>query len=187
MIENGQTLPAPTATLKYVTLGRGTQNYTCTSPSASPSAFGAKASLWDVSLLLAWIPAPWGLKAVLDTPRVAINVPIEKIPSVIAATAIGHHVFNSAGQPTFDLGDKGFLVGKKASGIAAPKDAASGPFNNPGQDYGAVDWLNLVDAGGSVGLTEVYRVECAGGKPPVTCDSAGSIYQEYSCLYWFYG
>ena len=170
-----------------MTLGRGTQNYTCASPSATPASIGANATLWDLSPLLNWIPPPWGLKAVLASPRLAINVATDKVPSVVAAQAIGHHYFNGGKQPTFDLGKKGLLVAKKVGDIPAPTDAAPGPLNEPSQDNGAVDWLNLVDAGGSIGLNAVYRVECAGGKAPTTCDKAGPLFQEYACLYWFYG
>ena len=83
----------------------------------------------------------------------------------------------------FDLGSTGFLVAKKTGDIAAPGDAYAGQF---GVGYGAVDWLNLVDAGGSTGISEVYRVETAGGMQPPTCTAAGPIQVQYAALYWFY-
>lgn len=50
-----------------------------------------------------------------------------------------------------------------------------------------MDWLNLVDAGGSVGLSEVYRVETAGGKQQPACNGfVGNIEVQYAALYWFY-
>ena len=185
----GQTLPAPTATLKFLTLGRGTQNYTCASPLATPSAVGAKAALFDVSFLLEF-PSPWNLYALDNSPRAAVSVPLSAIPSAVAARdEIGSHIFNAAGQPTFTLPNGNFLVAKKAGDIPAPTNSTPGPVGGEanGQDNGAVDWLDLADAGGSTGLSGAYRVECAGGKPPQTCAQAGLSYQEYSCLYWFYG
>lgn len=116
-----------------------------------------------------------------------MNIPTSLVPSQVLAKAIGHHYFNGGGQPTFDLGAKGKLVAKKLNNIAAPENSSKGPAHQPTQDYGAVDWLKLGDAGGSVGLSEVYRVECAGGKAPPTCQQAGPLFQEYACLYWFLG
>jgi len=97
---------------------------------------------------------------------------------------LGHHYFNGAGQPTFDLGSTGFLTAKKTGNIPAPAGACPGAG---GQGFGAVDWLRLVDAGGSRGLSEVYRVVTAGGKAPPTCPfPSGSIEVQYAALYWFY-
>lgn len=67
--------------------------------------------------------------------------------------------------------------------ITAPSDAYVGQF---GVGYGAVDWLKLADAGGSVGISQVYRVETAGGKQMPSCTAAGPFEVEYAALYWFY-
>lgn len=155
-----QSLPPPTASLKYITLGRGTQNYTCASIGGTPVSIGAKATLFDTSLVL----KKRGISAVEELPDLAINYPLEKIEDCFETYVIGHHYFNGGGQPTFDLGQDELLVGKKVGDILAPSNATVGPKNQPTQDYGAIDWLKLVDAGGSVGLTEVYRVDTAGGK-----------------------
>lgn len=99
---------------------------------------------------------------------------------------LGHHYFNAAGQPTFDLDATGLLVAKKTGDIPAPPDACAGP---PGaQNYGAVDWLSLVDVGTGVsrGLSGVYRVDTAGGKAPPSCEQMGPIEMPYAALYWFY-
>ena len=182
----GQSLPAPTAAIKYITIGRGTQNYTCSAPGALPTSIGANATLWDISRLLD-LPQPYNLQVINNSPRLAINIQPSQLPAVITAEAIGHHYFNGGGQPTFDLGAHGLFVGKKVANIPAPPNSSTGPAFNPPQDTGAVDWLQLIDAGGSVGLSQLYRVECAGGKPPATCNTAGPLFQQYSCLYWFYG
>lgn len=99
---------------------------------------------------------------------------------------LGQHIFNAAGQPVFDLGSIGSITVKKTGNIPAPASACSGP---PGmQNYGAVDWLSLVDVGNgaSTGLKEVYRVSTAGGKAPPTCEKPGTIEVQYATLYWFF-
>ena len=116
-------------------------------------------------------------------PPYLIDFPLEVV-NQYSIPVSGHHYFNSAGQPTFDLGNIGFLVAKKTGDIPAPANASPG---QGGQGYGAVDWLNLQDAGGSTGLNEVYRVETAGGKQPPTCNGVvGNIEVQYAALYWFY-
>lgn len=58
----------------------------------------------------------------------------------------------------------------------------------PGEAFGAVDWLKLGDVGGGRGLSEVYRVETAGGKAPGVCPrEGGMVVVQYAAVYWFYG
>ncbi|KAM0798933.1 hypothetical protein BDR22DRAFT_890763 [Usnea florida] len=183
-LSNGtQALPTPNGTLKFITIGRGTQNYTCTSASPSPVLVGANAVLLDASPLLPLLPPGEGT-AVLDLlPSYVIDfsfaaIEASKIPK------LGKHYFDAKGVPTFDLGSNGFLKSKGVGDVAAPANASAGPFD---QGYGAVDWKSLIDAGGSVGLTAVYRVEVAGGKAPPSCVGVSApIYIDYSALYWFY-
>ncbi|KAK8037779.1 hypothetical protein PG991_001125 [Apiospora marii] len=78
--------------------------------------------------------------------------------------AIGHHYFDAAGVPTFDLfGTSQKLVAKKLNDTAAPAGADKGLL-----DTGAVAWLKLGDngSGGSQGA----------------CRSV-----PYTAQYWFYG
>ncbi len=67
--------------------------------------------------------------------------------------------------------------------IPAPAGADPGP-----QGYGAVDWRALTAVAGSVGLTEVYRVETAGGNPPANCNGfeGTTVLVQYAAMYWFY-
>ncbi|KAK3173294.1 hypothetical protein OEA41_006623 [Lepraria neglecta] len=153
------TLPTPTGTLKAITLGRGTQNYTCATASGAPVSVGAKADLFDVTPLLKSITIAQGTQLLNLLPQFLIDFDLSLVQQY-SIPVLGYHYFNRGGQPTFDLGSTGFLVAKKMGDIAAPSDACAGQF---GVGYGAIDWLNLIDAGGSTGISEVYRVETAGG------------------------
>jgi hypothetical protein len=165
-------LPAPGAlSLKYITLGVGTQNYSCSAKGTTPTAIGAVASLYDASLLLS--PAKSSLipsfAAVAYSTHTWFNLP-----------TLGHHFFSASGVPTFDLGSHGFLSAKKAANVTAPTGSISG----------SVDWLLLRDDGRGVSsknLQAVYRVETAGGSAPASCASAGVVTVPYAAEYWFYG
>lgn len=164
-------LPAPGAlSLKYITLGVGTQNYSCSATGAVPTAIGAVADLYDASLLLAsakssLIPS---FAAVAYSTHTWFNLP-----------TLGHHFFSAAGVPTFDLESHGYLSAKKVASVPAPK----------GSIQPSVDWLFLQDDGRGVSknLKAVYRVETAGGSAPATCSSAGVVKVPYAAEYWFYG
>ncbi|KAL9000581.1 MAG: hypothetical protein Q9169_000874 [Polycauliona sp. 2 TL-2023] len=183
------TLPPPTAglSLKAITLGRGTQNYTCAAGStAAPVAVGAKADLLDVSCLIPLFVSPKIIQTFLNIlPSYLVSLDLGVIQRA-AIPILGKHIFDSTGVPVFDLGPKGILKAKKVAGIAAPKTASKG---SNGKGDGAVDWLALTEAPGSVKLKEVYRVETAGGKAPPTCGggAARNIEVQYAAHYWFYG
>lgn len=164
-------LPAPGAlNLKYITLGVGTQNYSCSAKGAVPVAIGAVADLYDASLLLS--PAKSSLipsfAAVAYSTHTWFGLP-----------TLGHHWFSASGVPTFDLESRGFLSAKKVASVPAPSGSISP----------SVDWLFLQDDGRGVSknLQAVYRVETAGGSAPATCSSAGVIKVPYAAEYWFYG
>jgi hypothetical protein len=187
-------LPAPSSispavTLKYISLGVGTQNYTCAatpkSASGAPVAVGAKAILYDAGPFLQKHSEMIG-----TLPSLALGYQTlsgRDVCPLLGIPQIGKHFFNAAGSPTFDLTSVGArLIAKKLNSVAAPADACPGP-----QDAGAVDWLQLTDngTGQSFGdLTYVYRVETAGGKAPATCvDQKGTFQVSYATEYWFYG
>ncbi|KAI4255263.1 MAG: hypothetical protein LQ352_002671 [Teloschistes flavicans] len=188
-LSNGSaSLPSPAAnlTIKAITLGRGTQNYTCTANStAAPTAVGAKADLLDASAILPFLPPA----ASQDILNLITEYLVSFDLSVIETSAIpilGHHFFDAAGVPTFDLGSTGLLKAKKLANIAAPATACKGAS---GKGDGAVDWLALTDVPGSTNLKEVYRVETAGGKAPASCGGGPDhhIEVQYSAQYWFFG
>ncbi|KAL7755395.1 hypothetical protein ACKLNR_014493 [Fusarium oxysporum f. sp. zingiberi] len=201
-------LPAPPqdVTLKHIALGFGIQNYTCAGIDAAPVSAGALAVLYDVTYLypgqdpLSLTDEKWASlpSDVLDTGRVPLNrnenggasltSPFPKKQALRVKSIrknipyLGHHFFNVDGVPTFDL-DKAnqFLIAKKLGGIKAPASAPTGP-----EGTGAVDWLYLGDAGGSQGVSVVYRVLTAGGASH-GCKAKGTDSTSYTTLYWFYG
>lgn len=187
---SGTQLPSPSdgLTLKFVTLGRGVQNYTCAGGYGAPASVGAIADIFDITAFAeesadssdftglpaaaAYLPLP-GVQQLLDG----------RMPAGSHAAVIGKHYFNSAGVPTFDLSAKSSLLASKlVQKATAPADADAGPSGT-----GAVPWLKLDDAGGSIGLKEVYRVYTAGGNAPASCSAEGILSVEYSAMYWFYG
>ncbi|KAL2269203.1 hypothetical protein VTJ83DRAFT_4049 [Remersonia thermophila] len=205
-------LPAPATNLrvKKIALGHGIQNYTCASPDAEPAATGALAVLYDVTSLFpgtrrtgvsqqAWDALP---STVLHGQALPLNVlegsqfgadastpfpaPADLAVPDAAAKFLGHHFFDAAGVPVFDLAEAGLQAAvKKDAGVPAPADADKGPLGT-----GAVAWLKLDDngKGRSKGLATVFRVVTAGGNPQA-CGSVGEGTQSvpYATYYWFYG
>lgn len=168
-----------------VAVGRGIQNYTCSAPTALPSAIGAVATLFDATSLA------YSDEALLNTiPAIAVYMPLPSSNlslSFANLDVLGHHFFDASGTPTFDLSSiSKILYAAKTGDIKAPATANKGPAGT-----GAVDWLKL-DAKAtytSVGLKEVYRVETAGGSAPSNCTgvAAGAVVSvQYAAEYWFY-
>ncbi|KAL6415399.1 hypothetical protein AUP68_01954 [Ilyonectria robusta] len=200
-------LPSPPTgvTLKHIALGFGIQNYTCADAGSTATATGALAMLYDITYLYpsqsrrslssaAWLTLTGD---VLDNHAVPLNmktgagaVGADAQNPFTASTALkvnslempflGHHYFNAAGVPTFDLGSQ-VLIGTKLDAVAAPASANKGPDGT-----GAVAWLYLGDAGGSIGVKYVYRVLTAGGNAH-SCTKAGADSTSYTTMYWFYG
>ncbi|KAK2134236.1 hypothetical protein NOF04DRAFT_1367406 [Fusarium oxysporum II5] len=178
-------LPEPSqgVALKHIALGFGIQNYTCADTDTTPKSVGALAVLYDVTHLYpgqshsSLTQAEWASLPgeVLNTLKVPLDLNENEI------SYLGHHYFNSVGVPTFDL-DKAcqLLIAKKIDGIKAPDSSPSGPDGT-----GAVDWLFLGDAGGSHGISFVYRVLTASGASH-ECKTKGVDSTSYAAMYWFY-
>ncbi|KAM0339373.1 hypothetical protein ACHAPU_010938 [Fusarium lateritium] len=199
--------PPQGVTLKHIALGYGIQNYSCADVGASPVATGALAVLYDVTHLYpgqsrsSLSADKWAALTtdVGNSGKVPLNLnengvgasltnPFPKKQSLRVDSInskvpyLGHHFFNAAGVPTFDLDKAGqLLIAKKIDGIKAPASASAGP-----EGTGAVDWLYLGDAGGSKGASYVYRVLTAGGVSH-GCKAKGTDSTSYATLYWFYG
>lgn len=183
-------LPSPIdgTCLKAITLGRGTQNYTCATNTASsvPVAIGAVATLFDATPLLAFLPQEEGKELLNILPGFLVSFPYAALENS-SLPIKGHHYFNAAGVPTFDLTSTGvgLLLGGKIGDVLPPKRSIAGPDD---VGNGAVDWLTLTAKPGSSNLQEVYRTWTAGGKPPANCaDQPPVITMQYAAQYWFYG
>ncbi|KAF2817062.1 uncharacterized protein BDZ99DRAFT_374537 [Mytilinidion resinicola] len=197
MQQPDNSLPPPTGlVLKYVLLGTGTQNYTCTVPgsTAAPGTTGALATLYDLGTKLSSDPlAKWKINTLSG-----LTLSMSSYPQVLGLflsasgynNILGKHFFSSAGVPTFALENVQTnpfpqVNGKKNATMTAPADSCPGKTNE-----GAVPWLQLIDAGGSCGgINTVYRLETAGGSAPATCAGITTTTFEvaYAAQYWIYG
>lgn len=183
-------LPAAGLTLKHVAIGRGTQNYSCptTNTTAPPVALGATATLYNASCIASTYP---DLLALL--PGVSLTYTSTSTDTTTAAppslSISGHHYFSNSTTPTFNLDTTtealGFAPCAKNASVAAPAGAIVG---QGGVGNGAVPWLKLLTRQGATGnLEEVYRVNTAGGNPPLTCAGMASTFEvQYAAEYWFY-
>lgn len=183
------TLPIPTnLKIRYVAVGRGTQNYTCTSssPDIAPVAAGAIANLYDATCIAANYP-----DLMPTLPKVAYSVPLpgDELSPLPPANMglIGHHFFRDATTPVFNLDTTssrqyGIAITKKIGSFGAPSNSLQGA-------NGAVPWLYLTTINGTMGdYRSVYRVETAGGQPPKTCENLPSNFTvQYAANYYFYG
>ncbi|KAK5992252.1 hypothetical protein PT974_05653 [Cladobotryum mycophilum] len=91
------------------------------------------------------------------------------LPGYQALPFLGHHFFNSNGDPTFSL--------------------QHGAINLGLDGTGAVAWLGLGAKAnaGSFGASFVYRVVTAGGNSHGCASSTGQDSTGYTAQYWFYG
>jgi hypothetical protein len=157
-------LPPPSANLILIALGQGTQNYTCANTTATPSAIGAVAQLFNASCALSSNP----------TANTAALGSIEETAS------IGAHFFLDNTTPDFDIFGLGNTVAKKINDVPAP-DAVKD-----------VKWLKLQAqdvASTNSGVKEIYRLNTVGGQPPASCAgvAAGEVFTVgYEAQYWVY-
>lgn len=185
-------LPAATGNLKYVAVGRGTQNYTCTDSTAdaTPTLIGAVANLYDASCIAANYP---DLLNLITDIVLNYSLPAPGVTTALAPANIdllGHHYFETATEPAFNLNttpDKqhGIALTAKKNATAAPSGSVLGQFN---AGYGAVPWLYLTTVTGTTdNFTAVYRVNTAGGAAPPTCAGLPAAFQvQYSGQYYIY-
>ncbi|KAJ5133833.1 hypothetical protein N7448_001147 [Penicillium atrosanguineum] len=190
-------LPEPSLhlTLKYIAVGRGTQNYSCPSTDASsrdktaPTATGAAATLFDASCI-----ASSSMTLLHELPAVAGRTPLGSLAfmaEMVSSTTnssdliIGEHYFDAAGDPFFNLrlgGGDDWMVGKKDASVSAPAKVYA--FKIESKD---VTWLRLTRKEGK-GIKEVYRVMTFEGGAPSTCAGLNdTVIVEYAAEYWFYG
>lgn len=150
-------LPKPSTglKLKYIALGRGTQNYSCPSSTNShysretnePVATGAAATLFDASCI-----ASMSLTLLHEMPAVIGQAPLGSVAllgELLSVTTnssnliIGEHYFDAAGDPYFSLklsGSDTWMSTKKDASTMAPKRVSRITGDNGDQD---VAWLKL--------------------------------------------
>ncbi|KAJ0424915.1 hypothetical protein BJY00DRAFT_226096 [Aspergillus carlsbadensis] len=200
--------PSEGLSLQFLTLGRGTQNYTCASNTntSTPEATGATATLFDVSCLAALDADTAGDTDSSDTPSQSL---LDLLPDVLRSVplgsadfltslitrftgqnlVIGTHYFTKDGVPFFDF--RGLSSDNSRSTadswIAAAKDDEMDAPAKPGYGLtGDVAWLKLTRVEG--GISEVYRLHTSGGAAPATCEGMPEEFTvDYTSQYWFYG
>jgi hypothetical protein len=176
--------------LKHVAIGRGIQNYTCstTNATAPPASIGAIATLYNATCIASTYP-----DLLTALPNVALQFNLTSYDQATLSpsylTVSGHHYFSNSTTPDFDLKtpamDLGFIPCAKNNTAPAPAAASVG---QGGVGHGAVAWLKLVARDGATGnLQEVYRINTAGGNPPATCAGMPATFEvQYSAQYWFF-
>jgi hypothetical protein len=173
-------LPTPSGTLTHVFVGRGTQNYTCADNKATttPVAVGALASLFNATCLAGPFPS---LLAVM--PGIALRFPVPSSTDAndpAEALLAGHHFFSNSTTAVFNLD-----TNLHKWGVVSCKKVGAVPAPNPTTD---VPWLRLTAlSADGCSLSEVYRVNTAGGQPPKTCAGMASKFEvQYAAEYWLY-
>ena len=168
------------------------QNYTCSSPTATPTPFGAVAGLYNASC----VAGRYSNILNLIVPA-ALAVPAPTKPNLFPANLAlsGRHYFPDPTTPTFDFrtprSNYGVYYAKRIANTTAPAGSQAGP-----DGAAAVPWLKLAvieappdaDPAEIVGnVKEIYRVNTAGGTAPKSCEGRPASFQiEYSAEYWFY-
>ena len=147
-------------------LGIGTQNYTCSEESTTPTPNGAIATLYDISCTVATVPSAAHCLSALAL-KAGAHSGYPPIPFGMGYEEIGTHYFSPDSKTAifkFDLNSQSFeFAGGRLENIPAPYDAVTG----------TVDWLKLGRTpeleSQSCSIQWVYRVFTAGGKAPGTC------------------
>lgn len=189
-------LPSPSQGLQlaHVAIGRGTQNYTCKSNSASekPKSAGAVASLFNVSCI-----AATSSSTLSTLPNLALQYLDNKSSiSLLGLDRVlsGQHYFTLSGTPFFDLSSSSHDYGRVGVKVRDRTSAPEGaPKGRDGTGWGSVGWLKLeadtdmMASGTNDTFEEVFRVNTAGGMPPDDCSGVDGAFEvEYAAEYWFY-
>jgi len=184
---NQAVLVAPDKTAKFVAVGAGNQNYTCTS-AGTYSSIGAVAELYDITPLYGLSKFSVAQQSVYDFWTAnQYTDPLDpewtsQVQSSLGFNILGPHTFvefDGALHPEFDFSQStndasNFVIAKKVGDIPDPID--------PGTN---VDWLQLKKVDGSLACT-VFRVATIGGQPPTSCTGTHTIQVKYAAQYWFF-
>ncbi|CCU80357.1 malate dehydrogenase [Blumeria hordei DH14] len=186
-------LPPPSNGLKLriITIGRGTQNYSCTDENGKtePIALGAKATLFDTSCTASKSPQQFAgfARSALDFDGSTDSAQfLDGTRPAVAA----QHFFSARKTADFDFSNAASnklghfqVVLDKAS--PAPPGSQIGK-NNVGD--GAVPWLRAIGTDiGTGAKVEIYRLHTAGGNPSKTCDGKPENFEvQYAAEYWVF-
>jgi hypothetical protein len=156
---NTLTPPGADVSLVLIALGHGTQNYSCASETATPTAIGAVAELFNASCAVA--SGSNSLGSIAEE-----------------AASIGAHFFVDSTTPDFDIIGLGNTQAKKVESMAAPQ-ATNVPWLK----------LDAQVQGTTSAVKNIYRLETVGGVAPKNCvgQKAGDVVTvEYEAQYWVY-
>ncbi|KAK0192728.1 hypothetical protein F5146DRAFT_516675 [Armillaria mellea] len=174
--------PPPSEPPTYVTVGVGTQNYTC-SEAGTYTSVGAVAAIFDISCLYgtpsfdsiqdtvldAWEKSDWS-----SSPDISDK-----------HSLLGEHYFITnpiTGTGISPKWDFTATTGNPEAFVVANGTATS-PAPTGSQD---VAWLFLKKLLGSL-ADEVYRTDTRAGQPPASCTPGSEpITVKYSAKYWFF-
>lgn len=173
-------LPAPAGQLKYVVLGLGTQNYTCSTgdENAVPGTTGAVATLYDIGSRLNDDPLAKSKIGTLSPLALSLSADPANLDRALTSQGyqniVGHHYFGKVSETntpifSFDqltMDPRPITMVAKLNETDAPAGACGGNTGLP-----AIKWLYLHDTQqlSQGGIDTVYRVETAGGNKPATC------------------
>jgi hypothetical protein len=159
-------LPPPAnTTLILIALGLGTQNYTCSDPSGTPTSIGAIAQLYNASC------------AITSSNTNKNNNAAPLLASSSSSSPIGTHFFLDTTTPDFDITSIGNTQAKKVQDDVAPNAASD------------VKWLRLEAVGSTSGVKMIYRLNTVGGVAPGSCVGRGLgevVTVGYEAQYWVY-
>ncbi|KAJ6491194.1 hypothetical protein C8R45DRAFT_196806 [Mycena sanguinolenta] len=187
-LPTGQTqLVAPTTAARFILLGVGIQNYTCSGTTFA--SIGAVASLFDTTCLLVnpsdfnTLPTRafdhWFL-AGADTSASDIGAEIH-VPVLD-----GFHFFvespsGTGLSPEWDFSSitgnpNDFVIGAKVGDLPDPT-------GDPSFD---IDWLQLSAVEGDL-ASQIFRIDTVGGQPPASCVAGDpDIQVKYVAKYWLF-
>lgn len=183
--------------------------------SAVPKAFGATASLFNLSCGATIAPSQTSALSAAAIEYPLSSLPEDRLfPGGPTANMAGYHYFTDATTPTFnlDMGDTnyGIIRSKLDTKVAAPADPATNGFwpyaesakSNADQmrNTTAVPWLRLtvqtapdvnerIVSENKGNVFEIYRINTAGGSPPKDCSGypdGGHFELPYAAVYWFF-
>jgi len=186
----GQTaLAVPSgASTKFIGLGVGVQNYTCSAATGTFASAGAVATLYDVSCLVKVLGANFS-SLPADVTKFEANAP--------AAAAL---LQKQLGKPPVELGVHIFVPSPSGTGISPFFDftvsqttatdptflgAKTGDIASPAGKTVDVDWLALSHVQGDLATT-VFRVDTSNGVPPTSCTAGQATSIPYAANYYFY-